>query len=382
MKKKAVMFVLFLLITFALAGQSIFLGTVYGEKQSAFSHTCSPTGFIKGFSWGWMGWRGQYLGPGPADSMRKLADTGANWVCVSFGAEMEKPNEPQILWADKNPSMVTDKEIRRAISLARENNLKVILKPVVNVRDGTWRAWIKFETAEGESDMEKWDKWWADFREFLLHYAEIAEETGCEMLCLGCEMGSTEKFEQRWRNLIAEIRKVYSGAITYNANHGTEHTITWWDAVDIISLSAYYPVGTDDVGLALKDDLSLVPSSDSSLEAIKRRWKPIKENLCGLSKKFNRPILFIELGVCSAKGFSAAPWSHNQPRMQYDGDEQKRYYQAAIETFWDEPWFIGFTWWAWPPNLYCLEEARTHTGFSIYGKPAEQIVQQWYKKQR
>ncbi len=382
MRKKAAMFALFLLITFALAGQSIFVSIVYGGKQAVFSHTYSPIGFIKGFSWGWTGWRGQYLGPSPVDSMRKLAGTGANWVCLSFGAEMEKPNEPEILWADKNPSMVTDNEIRRAISLARENNLKIILKPVVNVRDGTWRAWIKFETADGETDMQAWDKWWADFRQFLLHYAGIAEETGSEMLCLGCEMESTEKFEERWRNLIAEIRKVYSGAITYNANHGTEHKITWWDAVDIISLSAYYPVGTDDVGLALKDNLSMVPPSDSSLEAIKHRWKPIKENLRELSKKFNRPILFIELGVCSAKGFSAAPWTHHQPGMQYDGDEQRRYYQATIETFWDEPWFIGFTWWAWPSSLYSLEEARTDTGFCIYGKPAEQLVREWYKKQR
>ena len=141
-------------------------------------------------------------------------------------------------------------------------------------------------------------------------------------------------------------------------------------------------MGTDDVGLALKDDLSLVPPSDSSLEAIKRRWKPIKEKLRKLSKKFNRPILFIELGVCSAKGFSAAPWTHHQTGMQYDGGEQRRYYQATIETFWDEPWFIGFGWWAWPPNLYSLEEAGTHTGFCIYGKPAEQLVREWYKKQR
>ncbi|MGA2914690.1 MAG: hypothetical protein ABSE89_01540 [Sedimentisphaerales bacterium] len=354
----------------------------YGKQQSKFSHTNSPIGFVKGFSWGWSGWRGQYLGDAPADSMKKLADTGSNWVCISFGAEMATPNQPQIFWGDSYKRMVTDDEIRRAIQLARDNNLKVILKPVVNVYDGTWRAWIKFQTKTGKTDMQAWDKWWSDFRLFLLHYAKIAEETNCEMLCLGCEMISTEDFEWRWRNLIAEIRQIYGGVITYDVNHGREDKVNWFDALDVISISAYYPVGTDDVLIALKDDLSKVPPSDSSVEALKRRWKPIKERLEKISEKFDRPMLFIELGVCSAKGCSAAPWTHEEPNMIYDGDEQKRYYQATIETFWNEPWFIGFAWWEWSSHLYNLQEADKNIGFGVYGKPAEQLIRQWYGKDR
>lgn len=350
-------------------------------KQPKFTHTQSPTGFIKGHSWGWTGWRGQYLGDAPVKSMKKLADTGANWVCISFAGEMEKLNEPKILWADSDPCMVTDNEIRRAIGLARQNNLKIILKPVVNVRDGTWRSWIKFEISEGEIDTQAWDKWWDDFGKFLLHYAQIAEQTNCEMFCLGCEMGSTEQFADRWRSLIADIRKVYKGAITYDTNHGEEVRIKWWDAVDIISISAYYPIGTDDVETALKD-LTKVPSSDTTVEALKRRLKPIKERLRRVSKRFDRPVFFIELGVCSAKGCTAAPWTHPNPDLVYDCNEQSRYYQALIETFWDEPWFIGFAWWDWPTPLYSPEQAKSDTGFCVYGKPAEQIVRKWYAKPR
>lgn len=341
-----------------------------------------PVGFIKSFSWGWTGWRGQYEGPEPKESMQKLAATNANWVCLAFGAEMETFDSPNILWAENNPNMVTDDEIRHAVGLARENGLKIIMKPVVNVRDGTWRAWIKFNTEDGTKDLQAWENWWQDFRAMLIHYAKIAQETRCEMLCLGCEMEATEDAEDQWRALIAEIRQVYKGVITYNANHSREDKITWWDAIDVISMSAYYPVGTDDVGLALADDLSKVPSSDSSVEAIKKRWQPIKEKLANVSYAYKRPILFIELGVCSAKGFSAAPWTHHQPTAIYDGDEQQRYYQATLETFWDEPWFMGFTWWAWPPQLYAPQEAKSDTGFCIYGKPAEKLVTEWYKKSR
>lgn len=278
--------------------------------------------------------------------------------------------------------MATDDEIRRAIDIARQNNLKIVLKPVVNVRDGTWRSWINFETSDGKKDMEAWDKWWADFRQFLLHYARIAEETDCEMYCLGCEMGSTEPFENRWRSLIADVRKAYRGVITYDTNHGEEDKVTWWDAVDVISISAYYPIGTDYIELALQDDLSKIPPSDTSLEALKRRLKPTKEIIRKVSKEFDRPVFFIELGVCSAKGCSAAPWTHNDPNMTYDGDEQRRFYQAMFETFWDESWFIGFAWWDWPTWLYPVEKAQGNTSFCIYGKPTEQLVRQWYAKPR
>ena len=31
------------------------------------------------------------------------------------------------------------------------------------------------------------------YNAFMLYYAEMAEDTGCEMLCIGCEMLGTEK---------------------------------------------------------------------------------------------------------------------------------------------------------------------------------------------
>lgn len=346
------------------------------------SDVISDVGFIKGFSWGWTGQRGQYTGPEPAMSMQKLAATNATWICLAFGAEMETFDSPKILFSDNNPEMVTDQEIRCAIQLARDNNLKVIMKPVVNVRDETWRAWIKFNNKDKTTNKKAWESWWRDFRAMLLHYAAIAEETNCEMLCLGCEMESTEGYEKKWRALIADIRKVYSGVLTYNANWGREDAIPWWDAIDIIGISAYYPVGSEDPNKWLKKGLDQVPESDTTLEAIKKRWLPHKQKLAAISSKYHRPILFIELGVCSAKGFSAAPWTHPQPDAVYDGDEQRRYYQATMETFWDEPWFVGFTWWAWPSDLYTLEEAKSNTGFCVYGKPAEELITEWYAKPR
>ncbi len=361
-------------------------------------------GFVKGHSWGWVGSRGDYAGSEAAASMQRLAATGADCVCIAFATTMATVETPRFTWSDENPRMATDDEIRHAVDLARENGLKVILKPVVNSDDGVWRAWVKFyrpvtaeERAAGVAgeldtwadepvmregqtrDLAKWDQWWQSFRGFLLHYAKIAEEENVEMLCLGCEMNSTEEFADRWRELIAEIRDIYHGAITYDVNHGRENQVAWWDAVDVISVSAYYQVPPPE-GQTIEEAIkSTTPKSEILAQLVKN-----KQELADLSAKFDKPILFIETGVTNVRGCARYPWSHPDAKLgdPIDQQEQVNYYEAMFEAFWDEPWFMGFAWWDWPAQLYEKADADEHRGFCIYGKPAEEVVRTWYAKPR
>ena len=91
-------------------------------------------------------------------------------------------------------------------------------------------------------DLAKWDQWWEDYTNYIVHYAKIAEEKQVPVLCLGCEMNSTEEFEDKWRNLIKQVRAVYHGQITYDVNHGNEDKVKWFDDLDFINISAYYPI--------------------------------------------------------------------------------------------------------------------------------------------
>jgi hypothetical protein len=363
----------------------------------------SALGFIKGCTWGWVGYRGQYATHFAADSMKKLADTGAKWVCIAFAGSMKTFDTPEIQWSDANPKMVSDAEIRRAVDLARDNGMKVILKPVVDCRDSTWRAWIKFyrpvneqEKAAGVTgemdhwqvtpamrpgevkDLERWERWWNDYEKFILHYAAIAEETRAPVLCLGCEMNSTEEFEDRWRGLITEVRKVYHGLLTYDVNHDRDDKVTWWDAVDFISISAYYPIAP-----AAGQSLEEATQQTTPLTEIVAGLEPVKRHLAELSRKNHKPILFIETGVINARGFARYPWSHADEHKEspVDEDEQANFYQAMCQVFWNEPWCMGFTWWDWPARLPDKSWAPRQRGFSPYGKKAESVLRDWYAKQ-
>jgi hypothetical protein len=162
-------------------------------------------------------------------------------------------------------------------------------------------------------------------------------------------------------------------------NHDREEKVNWWDAVDVISVSAYYHVPPP-AGQTEADAVKTTTSVDeikSTLEVHKRR-------LAALHAKWRRPILFIETGCTNVRGCARHPWSHPDEKLgdPLDQAEQANYYQAMFETFWDEPWFAGFAWWDWPARLYSADQAAANRDFCIYGKQAEGVVREWYAKPR
>ncbi|MBN2217129.1 MAG: hypothetical protein JW719_07115 [Pirellulales bacterium] len=319
----------------------------------------SSIGFVKGYSWGWPGYRGEYLGAAPERSLERLAATGTRWIALSFAAHVASKQSTEIDFGAANGSMVSDEEIHRAIGLARARGMKIMLKPMINSRDGAWRAEIRFA-----SDKD-WDAWWNHYEAFLLHYAKIAADAKCEMLCVGCEMRSMEPFADRWRQVIAKTRRIYSGLIVYDANHDDVDKVEWFDAVDVIGVSAYYPVAS---------------AGDASLDRMLDGWKPVRTRLRQISRRWDKPVLFAEIGVRSAKGCSATPWDAGRDDRPYDGEEQARFYEAAFQSFAREPWFLGFFWWDWPARMRDRNEGPGRTDFHVFGKPAEEVLRRWYSK--
>ncbi len=371
---------------------------------AAEKNSSEQLGFVKGFTWGWDGRRGDYCSQAARDSMTTLAELGCDWVCISFATSMRSFDNPQFYWSERNPRMVSDQDILAAIKLARAQDLKVILKPVVNCRDGVWRAWIRFfrplthaeklKGIEGEydpwgespgmrkgfvRDENKWSQWWDNYSSFLSHYAKIAEDEQVELFCIGCEMSSTEDQEQQWREIVQEVESIYQGPLIYNANHGREAVIGWWDAVDLVGISAYYPVPAPS-GQTIED----ATQQDTKKTEIVETLRKVNKELTTLHHKFKKPILFIESGVTSVRGASRYPWSYpeSHPENPVSQVEQANYYVAMLEVFWNEPWFAGFAWWDWPVRLYPLSDAATNRDFCVHGKQAENVLRKWYAQPR
>ncbi|MBM7781885.1 hypothetical protein JOD47_002053 [Arthrobacter tumbae] len=269
-----------------------------------------------------------------------------NWVAVSFAALQDTAQSTEIPFSDE--PTVSDQEVRWAIRTMKAEGYSVCLKPVVNCADGTWRAFIGFfdEDAPGEPT---WGQWFESYTRFILHYARLAEEEGCEMLCIGCEMVQSDKRESEWRTLIADVRSVYHGLITYNCDKYQEDRVRWWDAVDVISSSGYYP----------------------ELE-----WEAQLDRIERVVEREGRPFFFMEAGCPSRIGSAAKPndWSLSGEPSE---SEQARWYQAMFSACSDREWVRGFILWDWPPKLYPLSEAPMNDDYCIFGKEAAAVVRQY-----
>ncbi len=305
-------------------------------------------GPVCGMTWGWTGIRGDWATAEAGASMAAMSLHGVNWTALAYAAVQENAQSTRIPF-DQEPT-VTDEEVRWAIREAKSLGLKVCLKPVVNCADGTWRAYIGFFDWEVPGE-PGWADWFESYTEFILQAAGLAEAEGCEMLCIGCEMVRADGQDARWRELVARVREVYSGLITYNCDKYQEDHVGWWDVVDVISSSGYYPVGT-------------FPAELDRIESVVTRA--------------GKPFIFMEAGCPSRTGSADKPNDWALPGSP-SGAEQLRYYEDMFAAAGDREWMLGFMLWDWPARLYPADEASGNDDYCVFGKPAGAFLTQRYR---
>lgn len=278
---------------------------------------------------------------------RLITRTHANTIVLVPGGLQDTPQSETIDFT--SDATMTDEELVNMVTYAKEYGLKVFLKPTVNCRNGTWRAHINFFDEDVPCE-PKWHCWFQSYTDFQLHYAEIAEKTGCEMFIAGCEMVQSERREAEWRKLIADIRTVYNGPVSYNTDKYQEHNVKWWDAVDVISSSGYYPIND---------------------------WENQLDRIEKVVKKFDKPFFFAECGCMSTKGSSLTP---NDWTLYGDVDlqEQADWFQSMFAAAGKRDFVKGFAIWDWSARQYPAAAAGKHSGYDIYAKPAEKVVAEFY----
>lgn len=275
--------------------------------------------------------------------------TGANYVIFVPSGLQETPQSEHISYTTK--ATMEDGELIAMIEYAKELGLRVALKPTVNCANGTWRAYISFFDEDVPCE-PKWRNWFASYTEFQLHYAKIAQETECEMFIAGCEMVMSEHREMEWRKLIADIREVYHGLVSYNTDKYQEHNVRWWDCVDVISSSGYYPIGD---------------------------WEQQLDRIEAVVQKFQKPFFFAETGCMSVEGSSFVPndWEVCGAAA---ADEQRAWYERMLCACEKRSWIDGMAFWSWGEHLYSEKSAAERTDYEIFGKPAERVVKDFYER--
>jgi hypothetical protein len=303
-------------------------------------------------------WHDEYGYDEAPASRAQIASTRANWAGVLVTWYMETRDSVEIA-----PVLLKTPEDAPLVEAIRELHglgLKVMLKPHVDVLDGTWR---------GAIDPSDEAAWFSSYAAFITRYARLAEASGVDMLCVGTELAtlSDARHAVAWAELIAGVRSVYKGPLTYAANAvsaGDEFTsVAFWDRLDVAGLDAYTPLTDSDrpgVGDLVRG-WSRNRNGEDMVAAF-RNWQ----------RSHGKPVIFTELGYRSADGTNRAPWDFERPAA-YDAGEQADCYEAAFRVWSQQPWMRGIFWWSWPVP----PPGPADTDYSPRNKPAEPILTSW-----
>lgn len=300
-----------------------------------------------------------YEGSGPLLALDELALTNATWISLLVTGYQETIHTTSIDFA--GPGTPGDASLERTIAAARGQGLKVMLKPHVDLSNDA--AHYRGEIGPDFTAAD-WAAWFASYRPFILHYAEMAERTGCELFCVGCELGTTAVHAAEWREIVAAVRGVYSGPLTYADNQveTSLDAVTWWDAVDYIGQDAYP---------------TLTPVAEPTVDDLLGGWTSFRARLQQLSERWNKPLILTEIGCRSVAGGAQNPWDW-QRQGAVDLDVQAAFAEAACRAVEGRSWLRGLYWWQWSPDPD--EGGVDDTGYTPHGKPAEAVLRSWYTR--
>ena len=286
--------------------------------------------------------------------LNELQATGADSVALVVTKYQYSQNSTVIYPTVKT---ATDDDLNYAIDRAHQLGFKVTLKPHVDIESdpSLWRGTIGQDFSDAE-----WATWFAAYTTFINHYAMLAEASGVEQFVVGTELRNASQREAEWRTLISGLRSIYpNGSLTYSANHsGEENSINWWDALDYIGISAYYPIATD---------------ATASLSELESGWQSVATTLDTLASNTGKSILFTEVGFRSTDGAAVQPWC-SDCAGSLDEAEQANAYQAFYNVIYNQPWFAGMYWWGWDvdPN----DSGPCNGNYSPFNKAAENVIRQ------
>jgi hypothetical protein len=300
--------------------------------------------FQKGVSISAEGWGG-YESESARQMLQALHNDGVNSIALvpyGFGPR----GRPEVRLNTGAGSWESDEGIEEMSRVAHALGMKVMLKPGIWVGGGGYAGELEFNSAAERAE------WFESYGRFVEHYARLATRVHADLFCVGGEFVKLTPYEAGWRKLIARARELYPGPLVYAANFGGEfESIKFWDALDDIGLQEYYP---------LPEDLNA--------DEIERKVEAVEQ-------KYQRPVIFTEVGFASGQHANRAPWEdgHGAPALEL----QARCYEAIFKTFYDRPWFEGMYWWKVGTNGF---GGPDDTSLTPWEKPAMQVVKRWYTR--
>lgn len=298
--------------------------------------------------------------PAGEEHVEVLKDIHADYAAVMPFGFIRELGSPEIIFdTDRQWYGETCEGARQYIELLHRNGIRVMLKP---------QLWIWRGVFTGELEMNSeadWKMLESEYADFILTYAQLAQETGADLFCIGTELGSFVKARpDYWKQLIKQVRERYKGKLTYAANWDEYGRTPFWTELDLIGIDAYFP---------------LSDSRNPEVEELRQGWKRWKEEIRTLYQQVDKPVLFTEYGYRSMDFTAKKPWLVDRNEERVNLQAQANAKKAIFEEFWEEDWFAGGFVWKWFIH-HSRAGGPSDNRFTPQNKPAQEVIRDYYEQ--
>ncbi|WP_115461372.1 glycoside hydrolase family 113 [Winogradskyella aurantiaca] len=292
--------------------------------------------------------------------IQPVININANSAAIMPFGFIRNINDPEIIYnSDRQWYGETKAGAKQYISELNRAGLSIMLKPQIWIWRGEFTGTLVMNNEEDWEALEK------SYANFILDYADLAQEMQVQIFCIGTELELFIKNRpQFWFSLIKDIRNVYKGKLTYAANWDEFWRTPFWDELDYIGIDAYFPVSNMQTP-TVKDCI--------------KGWASEKVKLANFSKQWTKPILFTEFGYRSVDYTAKEPWKYDRSMTSINLEGQSNATEALFQSVWDEPWFAGGYIWKW---FVAHDEVGgpENNQFTPQNKPVEALIAKYYSK--
>jgi hypothetical protein len=307
-----------------LAADRGFVATAVAEAEAADAARLAPRAFMRGMTVSCQTWGPEWGSPAMQQSLAELRGLGVDWVAIHPYASVDRDGSLRFTPVEELDFL------ERAVSFAAAEKQRLFWKPHLAYWGRfAWRGEIAF------ADEAQWRRFFADYERWITDHARFAEKHRLPLLAVGTELEKTVHREREWRHIIAKVREVYSGRITWAANWDGVERVPFWDAVDLIGVQAYFPIADD---------------ARPTRAQMEGRWRSLRAKLRDLSRRKNRRVVLTEIGYPRARGAAKEPWKPSNDKSDDVIALRRELMDVALAQIGDEPIIDGAFWWKWMPG--------------------------------
>ena len=293
------------------------------------------------------------------NTVRKMAVDGVNTIALVVQYNQVDQNSSNLFPTNNTAS---DTALISGIKFIQSIGLKATIKIFIEPNNGYWRAMISANNR---------DSWFSDYTSILRKYALISQQNNLGLFNIGTELATMASPKhnpdntRRWKEMIAIVRSIYSGKLTYGGNWGDPYNeaneIQFWGDLDYIGISAYYSLSNEQI-----------PQVGTMLAS----WQNIHNiSLQPLVNRWNKPIIFTEVGFRSINqgAYYPAEWFRS---ANFEEIGQANAFEAMFSFFDNKSYMAGMQIWdvSSDPNY----GGQGNTDFTFVNKKAESTVKKWF----